>query len=419
MRVVCRGRGAWLAAFWLSLAVSAPAAPGRQRGPAAPAPGSRVLVLPFVTDVDPGTAGGPAAALWLGEAAAILLAEQLDGVGFLAVPREDRVALFDRLRLPTSATLTRATMIRVGELVGASEVVFGRLRLGASLVARVEAIQLHAGRGLAPIVDEAALAAASAVPADAPESRRARFAAALSLIELRRYDGADLALRALAAERSSAAAWNALGVVALRRTPAGAGEPPAARFARAVAGAVQAVREALRRNMADADAHLVLSTLLQASGRPGEAMRELELGRMLGLAQDPPPTAPLAVVPRGLERITSEPDRSVIAALDGAPSFLWPHDSEPHLALGTLYQRAGRLQEAIDEFKVAVWCRETAAARVALGAALLESGDRDAARREAERALVLAPGSADARALLRQTGGGLVRTTVLTSAASA
>jgi Tfp pilus assembly protein PilF len=43
---------------------------------------------------------------------------------------------------------------------------------------------------------------------------------------------------------------------------------------------------------------------------------------------------------------------------------------------------------------------------VSLGAALLESGDRDAARREAERAIALEPDSADAKALLKKIGGG-------------
>ena len=70
-----------------------------------------------------------------------------------------------------------------------------------------------------------------------------------------------------------------------------------------------------------------------------------------------------------------------------------------------MYQRAGRVGEAIDEFKVAIWCRESPAARIALGSALFDNGDRDAARREFERALVLAPDSADARAWLKRIGG--------------
>ena len=50
-------------------------------------------------------------------------------------------------------------------------------------------------------------------------------------------------------------------------------------------------------------------------------------------------------------------------------------------------------------------CRETAAARIALGSALFDSGDRAAAKIEFERALVLAPDSAEARDWLKKIGG--------------
>ena len=64
-----------------------------------------------------------------------------------------------------------------------------------------------------------------------------------------------------------------------------------------------------------------------------------------------------------------------------------------------------QLTEAIDEFKVALWARETAAAHIGLGRALLDAGDRDAARRAATRALALAPGSVEAQELLKRIGG--------------
>jgi Flp pilus assembly protein TadD len=63
------------------------------------------------------------------------------------------------------------------------------------------------------------------------------------------------------------------------------------------------------------------------------------------------------------------------------------------------------LPEAIDELKVALWCRETAEGRLALGRALFESGDTDGARQALRRALVLAPGLTDAQDLLRRIGG--------------
>jgi Flp pilus assembly protein TadD len=97
-------------------------------------------------------------------------------------------------------------------------------------------------------------------------------------------------------------------------------------------------------------------------------------------------------------------DREAIAELRRAV-YLAPYEDEPHLLLGRLYQRTGRMTEAIEEFTVAIWCRETAVARIALGAALAGNGDRDAARREFERALVLAPDSVEARDWLKKIGG--------------
>jgi tetratricopeptide (TPR) repeat protein len=511
---------------------SAPPAAGRQAS-APRAPGSRVLVMPFTAQVDPGAPGGTGAALWLGEAAAILVAESLGAAGFYACSRDDRVAVFDRLRIPLSSSLSRATLVRVADLVGASEVVFGSIRLGSTLAVRVETVRLQDGRALPSVADEAgladlfalfarvgdgveraigpppasapaprpaisfaafenyvkglvaatppaaqrflesamtmaphdgrvltaiwrvyadqgahekALAAASAVPADAPESRRARFSAALSLIELRRYDGAAKALAALQADRRSAAVSNALGIVALRRGGSGQGEAPSGHFARAVAeepantdyhfnlgyaravahdvaGALTAFREGVRRDAADADAHLVMSTLLQASGKTAEAARELELARLLGVSVEPAPTAPPAAVPAGLERIGADLDQAAVQALDAHEAsgelrravYRAPYQDAPHLALGRHYHRSGRVADAIDEFKVALWCRETAEVRVALGAAFLDSGDREAARREAQRAVALAPNSNDARALLLRIGGGSLEPAVLPS----
>lgn len=499
--------------------------------------GGRVLMLPFSTAVEPGTPGGASAALWLGEAVAILIGDKLEDAGLGALSRDDRVALFDRLRLPMSTALTRATMIRVAQLAGASDVVFGQVRLGGTLSLRVETIRVSDGRALDAITDEAALTellplgarvgdrvaqlagapaagapppsrseipfvafenyvkglvatmpaaaqrfleaamtlaphdgrvltalwrvysdqgaheralgAASAVPADAREAWHARFSAALSLIELRRYDGAERVLLALTAERPSAAVSNALGVVALRRRPGGQGEAAAAHFARAVAlapavtdyhfnlgyaramapdvpGAIAALREAARRDTTDADVHLVLATLLAASGKSADATRELELARLLESSVEGTPSAPPSALPSGLERTIGDLDRPVLLSLEAtfaadvrAAIYQSPYEHDPHLALGRRYQEAGRLSDAIDEFKVAIWCRETAAARVALGAALLDSGDREAARREAERALAIAPNSAEARALLRRIDSGSGESAVLTSSPTA
>jgi tetratricopeptide (TPR) repeat protein len=515
-----------------------------------PAPGSRVLVMPFSAEVDPEAPGGAGAALWLGEAASVLISDELTALGVGALPRDVRVAAFDRLGLPMSPTLMRATVIRVGELIGASEIVFGEVKLGSRLSVRAHLISLGSGRQLPDVADdgaleeifplfhqvsvvlaretghpladasaappalpfetfenyvkglvaatpatqqrfletamtqapddariltalwavytsqgayEKALAVASAVRPESPDARKARLAAALSLIELKRYDGAFAELKALHAEEPSGPVSNALGVVQLRRgAPAGSGTP-ASYFARAaeespgntdylfnlgyasalasdVPSALFWLRETVRYDAANGDAHLVMSAALAASGRRAEAQRELDLARLLGARADSNGTL-TTVVPPGLERLSQEVDEwPAVDAAIGNPAerdqrevaafhrdagrrlvaagrdreamdelrraiYLAPYEDEPHLLLGRLYRRGGRLGEAIDEFKVALWCRETAAGRVALGAALLENGDRDAARREAERALALDPGSVEAAALLKRIGG--------------
>ena len=509
----------------------------------------RVLVMPFSVIADPAAQGGASAARWLGEASASLLADELSALGVPALPREDRVAVFDQLQVPMSSELTRATMIRIAELIGASEVVFGEVRLGASLAIRARTVQLSTGKHLTEVTDsgrladiyalfariasevvrntgrltlpggrrsaplplpvlenyikglmastpasqqrflesamsqaprdgriltalwsvysqqdlhEKALSAASAVPAESPFIRRARFNVALSLIELKRFDGAYRELLALHTQRRSGAISNALGIVQLRR---GGSPPETASFfferaaneapgqtdylfnlgyARALEGdapgALNWLREAVRHHAADGDAHLVMATVLASTGRSAEAQRELELAKLLGTSLEVIP-AGLAKPPPALERIHTSPDDSVVgvqsltspAQRDQAETakfhldrgraliaegkdreavtelrrsvYLAPYEDEPHLLLGRAYQRSGRVGEAIDEYKVAIWCRETVAARIALGSALFESGDRAAARTEFERALVLTPDSVDARDWLKKIGG--------------
>jgi Tfp pilus assembly protein PilF len=522
------------------------------------APGSRVLVMPFAVDVDPKAPRGESAALWLGEAAAVLLTDGLARRGIGVVSRDERIDVFDRLQLPMSPTLTRATMIRVADIFGASEIVFGDVRLGEKLHVRARMISVGAGRQLPEFTGEAdlphlfevfaqatmslaaatgrpstpataraepeltvevfenymkglvatapaaqrrfletalsgaphdgrilialwsvysaagehdkALGAASAVPNESPLSRKASYAAALSLIELKRFDGAFQALTALHAGRAASAVSNALGVVQLQRGtltgPDGAvtffmraaeQEPGNTDYlfnvgyAHALAGdttsALFWLREAVRFDAAHADAHLVMSTVLMRAGKTVEARRELDLARLIGTTVDPAALTLTSTIPPGLERtmltvdaapityvtaaianpaqrdhdatamfhlergrrlVEGQNDREAVNELRRA-IYLAPYADEPHLLLGKVYQRTGRLEDAINEYKIAIWARETVAARVALGTALLEAGDRAAARTEAERALQLSPESAEARALLARIGGGSPR----------
>jgi Flp pilus assembly protein TadD len=509
--------------------------------------------MPFVATVEAEAPGGAGAALWIGEAAALLLRDEFARRGLSAISRDETAAAFDRLNLPLSAVLTRATTIRVAELLGASEVVIGDLRLGHTLSVRARLIALPHGADRGTVSDaspfsdmyalfdrvgdrlarstgrtstappaaaaqmpiaafenyvkglvaatpaaqqrflenalrlvpqdprvlaalwvvyseqgahDKALSAASAVGRESSLYRQARFSIALSLIELGRLDGAFQELSMLQREQPSPVIANALGVVQMRRTAPADPTRPAVFFQRAVEGdpgntdylfnlgyasalasdanaALFWLREAVRYDAANGDAHLVMSAVLAGAGRTVEARRELDLARQLGTRLETESLTLSSTVPPGLERlrtdlhdvpaerpglsianpsqrdhaetaafhldrgrrlIASGRDREAIDELRRAV-YLAPYEDEPHLLLGKLYERAGRLTDAIDEFKVAIWCRDTAAARIALGNALLANGDAAGARREAERAIALAPESAEARDLLRRAGG--------------
>lgn len=524
----------------------APAAPAIPSGAAAPA---RVLVLPFTVEPDPPASAGPASSAWLGEAAAILVSEEFEALGLETFGRDERVDAFDRLQLPLLAPLTRATTIRAGELVGASDIVVGEVVAGRDgLRARARLIRLDVGQQIAEIEDRdaeiaalfarvagalarssgrplvadpqrepplpadvlenyvkglmavapetrqrfleaafhgarrdgrvllalwavyadqgehaKALAAAKTVSPESPLLRRARFLAALSTIELGRLNEAFSILTELHDDAPAPAISSALGVVQLRRGTVLDGEPPIAYFTRSVdaspeepdylfnlgyghalagdaSAALRWLRETVRFDATDGDAHLVMSRVLAATGKTVEAQRELELAALLG-TETGETTGLGREVPDGLERLPGALDSSTarrIATIERADQleqrevarfyleqgrrlfeqqrdreaidelrravYLSPYEDEPHLLLGRLYQRAGQLGDAVDEFKVAIWCRETAEARVALGEALLASGDRAGARREAERALALQPNAAAATALIEKIG---------------
>jgi tetratricopeptide (TPR) repeat protein len=93
---------------------------------------------------------------WLGEAAAVLLADGLNARGVAAITRAERAGAFEQLNLPLAAPLTRATVIKVGQLVGASEVIVGGVKLdGDMLVVEARSIRVDVGR-LQPTASERA-----------------------------------------------------------------------------------------------------------------------------------------------------------------------------------------------------------------------------------------------------------------------
>jgi bacteriochlorophyll 4-vinyl reductase len=199
------------------------------------------------------------------------------------------------------------------------------------------------------------------------------------------------------------------------------------------------LREAVRLSPTDASAHALLAHVLHAGGHAAEAARELALAERLSAAFEgvdlntSPPVAPKGLerlkegfeppraqridaafemvgqrqqrelarfyLERGRRLVEQENDRDAESELRRA-LYLAPYDAEAHLLLGRCYMRSGRLREAIDEFKVSIWSEDTAAARVALAEAYLDARDSEAAMAEVRRALVLDPGSVQAKKVL-------------------
>jgi len=503
--------------------------------------GSQILVVPFETPSRDGRT------YWLGEAISVLLADDMNARGVGAVSRQAREHAYEQLHLPPHGVLSRATVIKVGELAGATQVIVGEVQVeGDALTIKATPIRIDLGRADADVIERgslsdlipiarkvarriapehddappppapplhafeqfikgliaerpasqaeflesaiqidphydaarlalwdvrtgqgdhaAALAQARAVSADSPVARRARFLSALSLIVLKQFDEAFTALKDL--DSASPAVLNNLGVVQIRRngnpdlgkptyflTKAAEADPDdpdvlfnlgyAYALDRDPQAAIYWLREALRRQPADGDAHVVLAAELDAAGSTVEAARERELAARLNSRYADASTR--GSVPRGLERVRQDPDaakadgigqalastaqrdqedvarfhlergrrlfdneqdREALAELKRAV-FLSPYEAEAHLLIGRIYLRDGRPREAIDALKISIWSRDTAEAHIALGEAYLSIRDTALARAEVQRALALDPSSNGAAALLRKIDGGL------------
>jgi tetratricopeptide (TPR) repeat protein len=82
-----------------------------------------VLVLPFFNQSNSANVD------WIGESIAENVRESLTAEGVLALDREERLEAFRRLSLRTNAVLTRASIIKAGESLDATEVIFGQYEL--------------------------------------------------------------------------------------------------------------------------------------------------------------------------------------------------------------------------------------------------------------------------------------------------
>lgn len=309
-----------------------------------------------------------------------------------------------------------------------------------------------------------ALQTVAAVPDSSLHARAARYRAAVSLIDLKRYDQAFDTLKALNDAARSASVLNAMGVVQLRRgATAQSGAPTyyfnqAAQAAMAEAdyffnlgyaywldkdppAAVYWLREAVRRDPTDSDAHLVLAAALQQAGATAEAAREHELAQRLSARYEASAKGGVDV-PRGLERLSDTLDRpsdriaamivtsgqrdqAEVAAfhLDAGRRafareadseaerelrrtiYLSPYQGEAHLLLGRIHLRSGRTAEAIRAFQIALWCEDNLAGHLAMAEALLQAQNPTEAKLAVDRALALDPASPPARAMAEKLAG--------------
>jgi Flp pilus assembly protein TadD len=519
------------------LALSLSAAQAAAIKPVRPLAPPRILVVPFETPARDGRS------YWLGEAVALLVEDDLDARGLGAIARAARVGAYEQLHLPPYAVLSRATVIKVGQIVGAAQVVVGDVSVdGDSLTVRMRPIRIDVGRADSEITERGALtdlfgivarATARAVPGGAPPAappavslqafeqyvkgllaekpaaqaeflesalridprydrarfalwevrasqddhtaalaalrgidpaspggRRAQFLTGVSQIALKQYDEAFASLKALAESGNDAAVLNNLGVVQIRRAAGADSGKPAYYFTKAAdaepddpdilfnlgyayaldrdpQAAIYWLREALRRDPADRDAHFVLAAELDSSGNAVEAGRERELAVQLSAKYADRRSEAL---PRGLERVRQEleprrgtaVDQALVATaqrdqrdvaqfhLDRARRlfereqdrdamaelrrvvFLSPYEAEAHLLIGRIYLRGGRPREAVDALKISIWSRDGAAAQIALAEAYLRLKDTASARVHAQKALALDPGSAEAKQLLEK-----------------
>ena len=106
-----------------------------------PVPPSRHLIMPFenVTREPRG--------YWVTEGAAVALTDDLIALGVPAITRDDRLRAFERLRVPSVAMLSHATVIRLGQVLGAAQVTIGSFELhGEELTVKARTIRLDNGR---------------------------------------------------------------------------------------------------------------------------------------------------------------------------------------------------------------------------------------------------------------------------------
>ena len=201
-------------------------------------------------------------------------------------------------------------------------------------------------------------------------------------MQLKRFDDALQTLRAMHAESPAAPVTNAIGVIELRRAVTHQPGRATYYFSQAseldlsdgdlffnlgyaywldkdAKAAIYWLREAVRRDPADGDAHYILSVALQQTGATAEAARERELADRLSskYKEWQAKAAGAEPVPRGLERLIEEliPAR---ARVDNTIDLAGQRDQEKlaayHLDAGRRAFQREADREAIQELRRAL-----------------------------------------------------------------
>ena len=107
-----------------------------------------ILILPFYNDSKaPGLE-------WIGEAFSEVLGQRMQAPSVFVIGREDRLYAFDRVGIPATAQLSRATLLRIAEQMGVDYVVLGKYNYdGKSFAATAQLLDMRRLH-LSPTVNE-------------------------------------------------------------------------------------------------------------------------------------------------------------------------------------------------------------------------------------------------------------------------
>ena len=102
---------------------------------------SHVLVMPFTQDRTPPAKNSNLA--WMGESVSEAIVETLANSGLLVTSREERLDASRRLSVKESATLTRATVLKLGQTLDVDEAIYGSFQESADGRLTITAHALH------------------------------------------------------------------------------------------------------------------------------------------------------------------------------------------------------------------------------------------------------------------------------------